>query len=105
MNSIRTTYLPRAIPDRLNLPSEFVADKYFFPVNVFAAVTVTPGSGVFPLCADPVISNVAAAGVAVTCGVGAGGAASCARELGENRSAAQLRIKMPRVMDFNSRAP
>jgi hypothetical protein len=102
MNSIRTTYLPRAIPDRLNLPSEFVADTYFFPVSVFAAVTVTPGSGVFPLCAEPVISNVAAARAVVTCGAGAGGAASCAREFSEHRSAAQLRIKMPRAMDFNS---
>jgi hypothetical protein len=99
MNSIRTTYLPRAIPDRLNLPSEFVIDTCFFPVNVFAAVTVTPGNGAFPLCADPVISNVAAA--VVVCGVGAGGVASCARELSENRSAAQLRTKMPRAMDFN----
>jgi hypothetical protein len=79
-----------------------VADTYFFPVKVFAAVTVTPGSGVFPLWTDPVITNVAGAEAVVTCGAGAGGAASCARGLRENRIAAQLRIKMPRAMAFNS---
>jgi hypothetical protein len=102
MNSIRTTYLPRAIPLRLNLPSEFVADTYFLPVKVFATVTVTPGSGVFPLWTNPVISNVAAAGAVVACGAGARGDVSCARELNENRIVAQLKTKMRRAVDFNS---
>src|SRR2546429_9029749 len=70
---MRTTYLPRAIPVRLNLPSEFDAARYFFPVNVFAAVTVTPGNGGFPLRADPAISKVTGAGVDA-CGVAGGGA-------------------------------
>jgi hypothetical protein len=102
MNSIRTTYLPRTIPDRLNLPSELVADTYFFPVSVFAAVTVTPGSGVFPLCADPEISKVIAAGAVVACGARAGGAASWANELNEHRITVQQRIRMVRAVDFNS---
>jgi len=37
------------MPDNPNFPSEFVAAAYFFPVNVLAAVTVTPGNGVLPL--------------------------------------------------------
>ena len=44
------------MPDNPNLPSELVAAAYFFPVNVLAAVTVTPGSGVLPLRAEPLIS-------------------------------------------------
>jgi hypothetical protein len=64
------------MPDNPNLPSEFVAAAYFSPVNVLAAVTVTPGSGVLPLRAEPLISYAgAAAGVASDCtgGDGAGG--------------------------------
>jgi len=56
MNSTRTTYLPRDMPDNPNLPSELVAVEYFFPVKVLAAVTLTPGSGVLPLLAEPLIS-------------------------------------------------
>jgi hypothetical protein len=44
------------MPDNPNFPSEFVAAAYFFPVKVLAAVTVTPGSGVLPLRAEPLIS-------------------------------------------------
>jgi galactitol-specific phosphotransferase system IIC component len=44
------------MPDNPNFPSEFVAAVYFFPVNVLAAVTVTPGNGVLPLRAEPLIS-------------------------------------------------
>jgi len=55
MNSTRTTYLPRVMPDNPNLPSEFVAAAYFFPVSVLAAVTVTPGSEVLPLRTEPLI--------------------------------------------------
>jgi hypothetical protein len=102
MNSIRTTYLPRVIPARLNLPSEFVADTYFFPVNVFAPVTVTPGSGVFPLWADPEISNVTAAGAVAACGAGVAGVAFCARAVGEKRIVTQQTIKTLRAVDFNS---
>jgi hypothetical protein len=32
-----------------------VTAENFFPVNEFAAVTVTPGSGVFPECTLPEI--------------------------------------------------
>jgi hypothetical protein len=39
------------------VPLAEVATENFFPVSVFAAVTVTPGSGVFPACTTPVISN------------------------------------------------
>src|SRR3989442_11295881 len=88
MNSARTTYLPRVMPDNTNLPSEFVAAEYFFPVNVFAAVKVTPGSGVFPLFAEPLISyDGAPAEVLVDCGLGdvSGGIGSCARTLAARR--------------------
>jgi hypothetical protein len=44
------------MPDNANFPSELVAAAYFFTVNVLATVTVTPGSGVLPLRAEPVIS-------------------------------------------------
>src|SRR5690349_15022450 len=80
MNSMRTTYLPRANPERVNLPSEFVAATYFFPVSVFAAVTVTPGNGALPLRAEPVISKVTGAGaggIAGTWGAEVGVAVSC----------------------------
>jgi len=72
------------------LPSEFVAAAYFFPVNVFAAVTVTPGNGVLPLRAEPLISYAGAAVVVVAgCGVcvGEGVAGSCARALAAKRTA------------------
>jgi hypothetical protein len=117
MNSMRTTYLPRAIPDRANLPSEFVAATYFFPVSVLAAVTVTPGSGVFPLFADPVISNVVATGAvaaavwgagaagAVSCDGGGEGGASCARKAGGDKSATHPKTKTLLLMDFNSASP
>src|SRR5258708_20208406 len=73
MNSTRTTYLPRVMPDNPNLPSEFVAAAYFLPVSVLAAVTDTPGSGVLPLRTEPLISYVgAAAGAASDCGVAGG---------------------------------
>src|SRR5260370_20824719 len=83
MNSTRTTYLPRVMPDNPNLPSEFVATENFFPVNVLAAVTVTPGSGVLPLRAEPLISYAGASagvGPALRLGGGGRGASSCARE-------------------------
>src|SRR6267154_6332259 len=89
MNSARTTYLPRVTPVKLNLPSEFVATEYFFPVKVLPAVTVTPGNGVLPLCAEPLISYVGGAGEAVAdCGGGAGegGGASCPRRLDTRNS-------------------
>jgi galactitol-specific phosphotransferase system IIC component len=44
------------MPDNPNFPSEFVAAAYFFPVSVLVAVTVTPGNGVLPLRAEPLIS-------------------------------------------------
>jgi len=113
MNSIRTTYLPRGNPERMNLPSEFVADAYFFPVSVLAAVTVTPGRSVLPLRAEPVISNVVGARAA-TWGEGAGGVedcvgeaggVSCALESNGNRSAAKLKTRMLQRMNFNFRTP
>src|SRR5436309_15039956 len=109
MNSIRTTYLPRVIPERPNLPSELVAATYFFPVNVFAAVTVTPGNAVLPLCTDPVISDVRVeAGAGATCGAACGedgGGVSCARECSGDRIAVKMKTKMPRVMNFKSKTP
>jgi hypothetical protein len=35
--------------------------KYFFPVNVLAALTATPGSGIFPDFTTPLISPYGAA--------------------------------------------
>jgi hypothetical protein len=46
-----------------------VATENFFPVSVFAAVTVTPGSGVLPERTVPLISNELGCVVAVTVGV------------------------------------
>src|SRR5919108_2737646 len=118
MNSIRTTYLPRAKPERVNLPSEFVAPTYFFPVRVFAAVTVTPGSGVLPLRAEPEISKVtgagaggvagawgaeAGAGVSCCCTGTGGGGASCARDAFEpiaKMIAPKQKMNMLRPMSF-----
>ncbi len=56
MNSMRTTYRPRGNPLNTNAP--FVAEtvEYFFPVRVFAAVTVTPGNNVLPFFTVPEIS-------------------------------------------------
>src|SRR6266850_1157477 len=108
MNSTRTTYLPRVMPDNPNLPSEFVAAAYFFPVSVLAAVTVTPGSEVLPLRVEPVISYVgAAAGVVADCVVRAGedGVASCASNLDAKRITAKWRMRMPRAIDFKSWSP
>ncbi len=106
MNSMRTTYLPRGIPEKSNLPSEFVAAAYFFPVSVFAAVTVTPGSGVLALRAEPLISYAgAAAGAVVDVGGGAGGGASCARNHGAKRITTALHTRMPRAMDFKCWSP
>src|SRR5207247_11448136 len=119
MNSMRTTYLPRAIPVRLNLPSEFDAARYFFPVNVFAAVTVTPGNGVLPLRADPAISKVTGAGV-VACGVagggagdgavadggeGAGGAASCERNATGDKITIKLKRRIWHLLTVTSTTP
>src|ERR1700741_1802386 len=108
MNSTRTTYLPRVMPDNVNLPSEFVAVAYFFPVNVFAAVTVTPGRAVFQLRAEPVISYVGAgAGNAAACSVacGEGDAASCARALAASSIAAKVSMRVQRAMAFKSWSP
>src|SRR5690348_4528993 len=120
MNSMRTTYLPRASPERLNLPSEFVAATYFFPVRVFAAVTVTPGSGVLPLFADPVISNVTGAGgtagtwgaeagtVGSCCAGTGGGGVSCAFDAFEanaKRIAAKTKINLVHLTNFKSKTP
>lgn len=80
------------MPDSANLPSEFVAAAYFFPANVLAAVTVTPGSGVLPLRVEPLISyDGAASGVAAVCtgATGEDGAGSCAPALAANRIAAK----------------
>jgi hypothetical protein len=94
------------MPDNPNFPSEFVAVAYFFPVNVLAAVTVTPGSGVFPLRVEPLISYAgAAAGVVVDCAVGEAGAVSCARKLDTKRIATKWSMKMPRAVDFKSWSP
>src|SRR2546429_4078263 len=94
MNSTRTTYLPRGMPDNPNLPSEFVAAAYFFPVKVLAAVTVTPGSEVLPLRAEPLISYPeAAAGVVAAC-AGEDGAAPCASKPGAKSVAKECRMKM-----------
>ena len=102
------------MPERPNWPCEFVAATYFFPVKVFEALTVTPGSGVLPLRADPVISNVAGAGgVGIPAGAagggavaggdtgGAGGGVSCAREWQGNKIAVKPKMNIPRRMDFN----
>src|SRR5215472_15504127 len=119
MNSIRTTYLPRAIPVRLNWPSEFVAARYFFPVKVFAAVTVTPGNEVLPLRADPVISKVTGAcvgaggvagcgveeGAVVDCGEGAGGTASCECKARGDKITDTMKIRIWRLLTFTSRTP
>ena len=117
MNSIRTTYLPRAKPKRLNFPSEFVAATYFFSVSVFVAVTVTPGSGVLLLRAEPEISNVTGAGAAAACGADGGaavavcgtgaeaGGASCAVEARGHKISAKLKTKMARQMSRNSKTP
>jgi hypothetical protein len=40
-----------------------VVVEYFFPVKVFWAVTVTPGSGMFPLFTTPCSLPPAATGV------------------------------------------
>src|SRR5258708_23024138 len=103
MNSTRTTYLPRVMPDNPNLPSEFVAAAYVFPVSVLAAVTVTPGSEVLPLRTEPLISYVgAAAGGASDCGVagGEGGAVSCAPKLAPKKMAKNWRRNTPPTTDF-----
>jgi hypothetical protein len=55
MNSIFTTYRPRGRFLNMNDPSTPLATVYFFPVSVFAAVTVTPGSVVFPFFTVPLI--------------------------------------------------
>lgn len=57
---------------KLYVPFEDVATENFFPVSVFAAVTVTPGSGVFPDRTVPLISNELAWVVTETVGVCAG---------------------------------
>jgi hypothetical protein len=96
------------MPDNPNFPSEFVAAVYFFPVNVLAAVTVTPGNGVLPLRAEPLISETGAAtGLVADCAVGAGegGAAYCARNPGAKKIAKECSMKMTRAIDFKSWAP
>ena len=106
MNSTRTTYLPRVMPDNANFPSEFVATEYFFPVRVFTAVTLTPGSGVFPLRAEPLISYVGAtAGVVRDAGAGAGGVGSWAWTLDPRTITTKCSMKMPRAIDFKSQSP
>jgi len=62
---------------------------YFFPVNVLAAVMLTPGNGVLPLRTEPVISYVGAAAGAAVCSVtvGEGGAGSWAPALAAQRIA------------------
>jgi hypothetical protein len=86
-----------------------VAATYFFPLNVFAAVTVTPGNAVLPLCAVPVISKVAVeAGAGTTCGAAGGedgGCVSCAWESSGDRTAVKMKTKMPRVMNFKPKTP
>ncbi len=47
---------------------------YFFPVSVLAALTVTPGSGMFPDFTDPVISPNGEDAVGAGAGVGDAGA-------------------------------
>jgi len=42
---------------KLYVPFGAVATENFFPVRVFAAVTVTPGSGVLPERTVPLIWN------------------------------------------------
>jgi len=109
-------------------PFAAVATENFFPVSVFAAVTVTPGSGVFPARTVPVISNEVAAGCAasadgswvegvcptVDCEVGAELAESCAHASSPNKKAnktktqaATCNLKTPHLKpgNFNSAAP
>jgi hypothetical protein len=96
------------MPDNPNLPSEFVAAEYFFPVNVLAAVTLTPGSGVLPLRAEPLISYAGVAlGGAAGCGVcaGEGGAASCASKLRVRENTMKQNRKKLRAIDFKSGSP
>src|SRR5262249_20099422 len=53
-------------------PFDAVATEYFLPVRVLAAVTVTPGSGVFPARTVPVTSKeVGCAGAVVAVGADA----------------------------------
>jgi len=54
------------------VPFDAVATETFFPVSVFAAVTVTPGSGVLPERTVPLMSNELGCAAAVTVGVCAG---------------------------------
>src|SRR5437764_13145315 len=110
MNSTRTTYLPRVMPDNANLPSEFVATEYFFPVRVFAAVTVTPGRGVFPLFAEPLISYAGAtAGVAAESAAAvwavSGGAGGCTRRHDPERRPSTWAMKQPRAVHLRLRLP
>ena len=96
------------MPDNPNFPSELVAAVYFFPVNVLAAVTLTPGSAVLPLRAEPLISYAgSAAGVVVGRDVcaGEGGAASCAHKIDAKRIAKKCNRKMLRAIDFKSGSP
>ena len=91
------------MPDNANLPSEFVAAEYFFPVSVFAAVTVTPGRGVLPLRVEPLISYAGTTvGVVADACAFPGGAGSCARTLDAKRTATKWSMKMPRAFDFKS---
>src|SRR5258706_6605897 len=104
MNSTRTTYLPRVMPDNANLPSEFVAAAYFFPVNVLAAVMLTPGNGVLPLRTEPVISYVgAAAGAALfSVTVGESGAGALAASLLPQGIAPQRSMSSARAVALQS---
>ncbi len=72
---------------KLYVPFDAVATENFLPVRVFAAVTVTPGSGVFPERTVPLISNEfgwASAAAVVSCGdvLVAGAPAACGLEAG-----------------------
>jgi hypothetical protein len=68
-NSALTTYRPFRGIAIANEPFTSVVVAYFFPVNVFVAVTLTPGSGIAPAFTVPVIVPPVAS-VAGTSGAG-----------------------------------
>jgi hypothetical protein len=96
------------MPSNPNFPSEFVVVEYFFPVNVLAAVTLTPGNGVLPLRAEPLISYAGGVAGAVADGTvcaGGGGAASCASKLHARKVAIRKDTEILRAMNIKFRSP
>jgi hypothetical protein len=60
-----------------NEPFASVVVAYFFPVNVFVAVTATPGSGTTPAFTVPVIVPPLASTEAAGAGLASTGVVAC----------------------------